>query len=415
MEVPISLIAVERLQPRYLAHVEGCEQCAMCSDLEATFGVMVPTCRAPAVLASFLEAFQEVSARLFYIAPGPPPAGVTAPLRLSMLALRFIAKRDEIEVDLSNRHLSFATLIAFANSRNHALPADDIRSVFLSNILNGLFLLLRRGKTLPPSQVHPAFEFATKMDAPHLAGLIVDVHRHYGGEFNLALSHTVVHCQRYSARWGKPPLHVAWHPYHYVLVALLRAGADPYKSACALSAPPIVTLCSPGFDYRSLLIVKIFWPQRSFWERASVTLFKPYSAPLCVAIKERHGVHAPVTAYIRKIETLSRWQAILQGVPPDLTQLALHDGNINPLFHWRATLEAATTFSKKDATAAASGEVYRRALAPIDKAPEMWGFAELDTWFAFLCSQERLRREGKIHATAVACTTIANFFQRHVK
>ena len=176
-----------------------------------------------------------------------------------------------------------------------------------------------------------------------------------------------------------------------------------------------MTLCSPAFDYRSLLIVKIFFPQRSLWERASVTLFKPYSAPLCVAIKERHDVYAPVIAYIRKIETLSRWQAILHGVPPDLTQLALHDGNINPLFHWRATLEAATAFNKKDAAAAASGEVYRRALAPINKAPELWSFKDLDTWFAFLCSQERLRRTGKIHATAVACTTIANFFQRHVK
>ena len=367
----------------------------LAARLSKAYDLVVPPANAYPALSVLLAAFDDIT-REEYALSLPTPT-LTISLEITEVALgvavghaKGCAPDEEVL-----ESIPFDKLCAIARM-DHAVT--DVRWVFADKVADLLFEYLKCRK-VAPHLVHPIFDVGTARCCPQLCGLLVETHRGYA-------AHPAVHFD--TLLWVT--CHLAsdspgWNPWHYVLVALLRSGADPFTAISSTTEAPIVTLCEGSYVWQALVLIKLFWPHEKVHAGATVTAVHPYSAPLSAVLDARGCSCTPLLNYV---DRLTAWQAVLTGVPARLTLLVLEDGLADPLADWYATLNR----PPEDAEAAL---LARGALQPIHKAPVLWN--NLDRWAfeAFLLAQLRLRRACKPHVNRDASNTVALFYRRSIR
>ena len=283
--------------------------------------------------------------------------------------------------------LDFESLRALATMRH---PTTDVRGAFLCDVADFLFDYLRVGE-IPEYLVGEVFEFGIALDNAKLCGLLAETHAVRG----LALWQT---CAKVHEMAG-------FHPWYYVLAELLRSGADPYSAVSEDYEAPIIVLISGPSYFNALLVVKVFWPHEPLGRNATVNSTPPYKATLEAVVDANLDDNACLNT-INELEGVSRWRAVLMGLPPRLGVQALTDGLVDPLPEWRTTLHMADK---------ATELLYRGAIQPIHKASSLWTGFDIARWKTFLLVNFRLNRMQKLHVNRDATAIVATFFHRTVK
>jgi hypothetical protein len=364
--------------------------------LNVAFDVDMHPNHAYLCLSYGLAAFDDISCEVY--AASLPTAEMETVMGVTLECLE-IAKDHVKNLDPDEEILDGLALAKLCTLGEMDFVVTDPRFNFLEAAADHLFGFIMHQRVSAMLFNH-IFWYGRARYKPQLCGLLVETHRHVANHPCVDLGYAL-----YSACILASDVS-GWNAWHYVLVALLRSGANPYMAPTLRHEAPIVKLCEGDHPREGLMCVKIFWQVQPLSRQTAIYATPPYKAELGEIL---NTLDRDLTPLMKALESMTPWQVMLSSVPIRLTLLTLELGLVDPLRDWYVTLHMEKRQRDKDLAL-----LYRGALQPINVSPVLWHTQDKRRWRTFLLAQRRLRDTQRPHVNQDASQTVALFFRRSI-